>query len=139
MTEEPMKSIIISFTRDAISEQAEEELAKLFEGGYGAARDAKFPAHRDFREFHDDVMKREGFVDAWLSFICLSTFALGISVGRGATKIETSDVFMARDTICDKWPDCTVMKLEAFSAALPKIREWYDKGGQHRMSASNTG
>jgi hypothetical protein len=41
--------------------------------------------------------------------------------------IEKYDINKTVDTICDKWPDCTVMRLMQFSAALNYTMNWYDK------------
>lgn len=125
--EDPLKSVIKGLTLGRIEGKAIECLEVLLKEGFTAARENSFPVHSSFKEKYREVIEREGLIDAWLSFICFCSFAQGISVGRNAEKIEKKDLIEARNKICERYPYCTVMRLEKFSAVLNNIIWWYDE------------
>lgn len=129
MADGPLKTAIQGLTLGRIEEGAVEPLEQLLRQGFEAVREQDFPVYRYLKDVQQGVLEREGLVDAWLSFICLCTFANGVAAGRGAKTINVSDVDKTRDTTCDEWPKCVVMRLEEFSRAFSSVMEAYDKLG----------
>ena len=128
MAEEVLKLVIKNLTFDKIQEEVTKDLETLLKEGFQAAKDDNFPAHNLFQEIYKEVLERNGLIDAWLLFICICSFAQGVSVGRGRKEIEEDDINITRNTICDDaWPGCPVMRLRAFSNELKNIIQWYDK------------
>ena len=128
MSEEPLKLVIQTLTLDKIQKDAIEDIENLLMEGFYAAKENNFPAYNHYKEIYKEVVKREGLIDAWLSFICLCIFAQGVSVGRGKKEIEKEDISITKKSICDdEWPHCSVMRLKAFSKALDIVIKRYEE------------
>ena len=127
MAEETIKSAVNELTIGRIQDEVMDDMEKLLTEGFRFAEKNDFPAHSYFEKRYKEILERRGLIDAWLSFICFCIFSQGVSVGMGRKMIEKDDISKTQDEICDKWPDCLVMRLKSFNRALDYITKWFDK------------
>lgn len=126
----PERVIVNLLTLERVDDAATQELSLLYREAYAAIReDGKYPAAEALSGVREALDQRTGSTEAWLVFQVITLFAQGIAVGRGHEHVQLEDVQLVRENLCDKWPDCTIMRLNNVSQALGTIIEWHEQNG----------
>jgi hypothetical protein len=123
MINRPTDQIVQTLAFKGVEDAALRPFESLLQVGYTAAADAGLPVQSYFNDRINEIIERNGLVDAWLIAICLTTFAQGIAVGRGTTTIDQTAVQLAHDNLCDIFPDCQVRRLQDYVQALSIMLE----------------
>jgi hypothetical protein len=135
MSEESMMDSIIrsvSLEKIRIQPEAYRALTESLKAVLEDLRRTGFISGPHFKQNFEKMAERPGLLDAWLTLILLTSVAGGIAVGQGQDHITPEIVIRARMALCDKWPKCGVMKIEAFRRALSTLMEWYDAHFEER-------
>ena len=76
------------------------------------------PYQRAITEGADDLAT---IVDGAAMLTAMTTFAEGIAAGGGSAVVEEGDVRRLKDELCDSWPECSKMRVEAGARTLTAL------------------
>jgi hypothetical protein len=64
-----------------------------------------------------------GIVERAAMLTAMTTFAEGIAAGPGSAVVEEADIWRMQEELCDSWPECSKMRVEAGARTLTALVE----------------
>lgn len=116
-----IEDLIRILTFDNFDAGAIEPMEACLREGYAYAADSEVSVQRYVTENWESIQGTDGLLDAWVGTLILITYAQGIAVGQGRKELLESDVLLARDQLCDRFPKCFLMRLESAISALDHL------------------
>jgi hypothetical protein len=116
-----IQDLISILTFDNFDVGAVEPMAACLTEGYAYAADSEVSVQRYVTENWESIQRTEGLLDAWIGTLILITYAQGIAVGQGRKELLESDVLLAREQLCDRFPKCYLMRIESAISALDHL------------------
>ena len=119
MQQEQGRAIVELMTLGRVGPEETDELMKLQREGFSAVVEGRrFPVTGVLQEFSETLIKNGGMAEEWLLLQIIAVFAQGVAAGRGRREMTKDDIAMVGDGLCEKWPDCSVMRIDRASEAL---------------------
>lgn len=113
---------IVDLALGKIDEGAVEQLSDLAGEGFLALK-GDFPATAVIGNYAEILKRNQGLLEVWLTLNMMTLFAAGVAAGRDHEKITEHDLEIAKGRMCEKWPECSAMRITAASNVLRLLAE----------------
>jgi hypothetical protein len=119
----PYEAMVADLSKREVSAKARRQLAELYIDAYRRTilERVDFPYMQAIIEGADVVGTTAGVIDGAAMLTSMTTFAEGIAAGRGSAVVEEVDVRRMQEELCDSWPECSKMRVEAGARTLTAL------------------
>lgn len=113
---------VASFALGKITPEAVERLQNLTTDGLRSL-DGGYPLTTVFENNLELFAKERGVLEEWLAWNIVTLFAAGVAAASDRGQITIEDLEVVRNKLCERFPECTAMRIHAASDLLRQLIE----------------